>query len=255
MKYTFWIFIFLLFAGCNKSNEANREDLTGIQSLVWTQFSAEAEALYYQGYNIAARQLREYTKDEGSLSPAIVLDLDETVLDNSAFNVNLLREGMSYSDEKWIEWCELRSAGALPGSLDFLMLADSLGFEIFYISNRLETSRNATIDNMKKLGIAGVDDEHLLLKKATSSKDERRAGVSEQFEIVLLLGDNLGDFDGIFDDRSNEMGKEDVRKYRAFFGTRFIIFPNVIYGSWMKAAFPEKVPDRIKLEKLRGIER
>jgi 5'-nucleotidase (lipoprotein e(P4) family) len=229
------------------------EELMGVQSLLWYQQSAEVEALYLQGYNIAADRAREYTASDGELPPAVVLDIDETVLDNSPFNVDLLRTGASYSEEKWALWCERREALPLPGALGFTKLADSLGLEVFYVSNRASGLMDATLDNLKKHGFPNADEAHVLLKTSTLSKDARRAAIREKFDIILLLGDNLGDFDGIFDRRTEDFGKPHVQMHSQQFGNSFIVFPNPIYGSWVRGSFPEGLPGENEvLDQLRG---
>lgn len=244
---------FLLLAGCEGGSKETSSNLMGARALLWTQYSAEAEALYLQGYHIAEEIVRNYLPSDQQLPPAVVLDIDETVLDNSPFNVNMLREGFAYSEEKWAVWCERREATPLPGALEFINLADSLGIEVFYISNRAASLMDATIDNLAAYGFPNADTAHLLLKSHTSSKDERRAVVRSDYEIVLLMGDNLGDFDGVFDDRSVKNGKPAVHAHSKDFGTRFIIFPNPVYGTWERGVFPEGEPGEQEiLEKLRG---
>ena len=121
------------------------------------------------------------------------------------------------------------------------------------VSNRSSALLEATIDNLRSLNFPGVDSTHVLLKAESSSKDERRSLIRENYEIILLIGDNLGDFDGIFDDRSTDFGKTTVRQMEKEFGTRFIIFPNPMYGSWERGVFPDGMPEERKiLEKLRG---
>ena len=234
---------------------SNDQSYMGLQALLWTQYAAETEALYLQGYNIATDRILEYTFESGVQPPAVVLDIDETVLDNSPFNVELLRLGTGYSDEKWNEWCERREALPLPGALSFTRLADSLGIEVFYVSNRHESMLEATLDNLEEYNFPYADKDHVLLKSTTSSKDQRRETIEKDFEIILLLGDNLGDFNGIFDNRTIAQGKQAMRDHRESFGRRFIVFPNPIYGSWIRGVFPDGMPSESQvLDVLRGYE-
>lgn len=235
------------------SPDAGGDELTGVQALLWYQQAAETEALYLQGFNMAADRAREYAATEERLPPAVILDIDETVLDNSPFNVDMLRKGYSYSEEKWAEWCEMREALPLPGALEFTKLADSLGIKVFYVSNRAEGLMEATLENLQEFGFPNADAAHVLLKSTTSSKDARRAIIRENYEVILLLGDNLGDFDGVFDDRTERFGKMQVQEQRDLFGRKFIVFPNPIYGSWVKGAFPGGMPgEKEVLDQLRG---
>lgn len=247
-----------MFIACNGPDRnvqhgAGTNELTGVQALLWYQQAAEADAIYLQGYNIASDRIREYVAAEGSNPPAVVLDIDETVLDNSPFNVDMLRKGYAFSEEKWAVWCELRKALPLPGVLKFTKLADSLGVEVFYVSNRVSELMDATLDNMQRYGLPNADEAHVFLKTTTSSKDARRVLIRKDYEIILLLGDNLGDFDGIFDHRSDHYGKSRVMQHREQFGRKFIVFPNPIYGSWVRASFPEGMPgEQEVLDHLRG---
>jgi len=242
---------FLFIQGCLQQEEGSESmELMGVQALLWTQFSAEAEALYIQAYNLASSSLMNYKQTNESLRPAVTLDIDETVLDNSPFNAHLLQNGLKYSEEYWQEWCERREALPLPGALSFTKLADSLGIEVFYVSNRKVNVLDATIENLVMHGFPNADSLHVLLKTDTSSKDERREKIRTTHDIILLLGDNLGDFDGLFDDRSNEYGKTLVRDYRDEFAKRFVVFPNPIYGSWERAVFPEGIPTEKEVLKI-----
>ena len=96
---------------------------------------------------------------------------------------------------------------------------------------------DATIKHLVKHNFPFADKEHVFLKSDTSSKKSRREKVADKYEIALLVGDNLGDFSEIFDNRSDRMGKGLVDQYKNEFGKHFIILPNPIYGSWTKATY------------------
>lgn len=244
----------IVILSCGGNEQKTGEDnVMGVQAVLWSQFSAEAEALYLQAFNFASRVMRDSADKSYEKSLAVVLDIDETVLDNSPFNVEMMRNGASYSEEIWAEWCEMRAANAIPGALEFTLLAKQLGIDLFYVSNRSEKLLDPTLDNLNDLGFPFADTMHVLLKKESSSKDVRRAAIRENHKILLLIGDNLGDFDGVFDDRSDEYGKGEVRKFRENFGSRFIILPNPMYGSWERGVFQEGRPGKDEvLSKLRG---
>jgi 5'-nucleotidase (lipoprotein e(P4) family) len=253
-EYLLSMLVFLLFFGsCKQVKSGEENSIMGVKALLWSQYSAEAEALYLQGYNIAARVMNDSSEVSQEKPWAVVLDIDETVLDNSPFDVEKLRAGLSYSEEIWAEWCEMREAIAIPGALDFLRLAEQLGIEVFYVSNRKDNLLKATLENLNELEFPFADKAHIMLKNYTSSKDARREEISTNYNILLLIGDNLGDFDGVFDDRSLEYGKENVQKLKDEFGSRFIMLPNPMYGSWERAVFPDGMPgEKEVLETLRG---
>lgn len=203
----------------------------------WIQRSAEYQALCLQAYNLATLRLDNIVAGRGKRSKplAIVTDIDETILDNTPNSVHQALKGEDYTDASWNEWCERAEADTLAGAKDFFTYAASLGVEVFYISNRFEENRTGTIENLKRFGFPYADDAHLLLRTDTSDKTARRNQVLEKYDIVMLLGDNLGDFDHIFDSSSEQERSAGVSRYAKEFGNKFIVFPNPNYGTWDKA--------------------
>lgn len=202
--------------------------------VVWYQASAEMEALYIQGFNIAKMQLAEIVKKEkGKL--AVVVDIDETMLNNSPLEAEFIKQNKGYSKAFWNEWTSKASAKATPGSVEFANYAKSKGVEIFYISNRDSSELGVTIANLKSVGFPYADSLHCLFKTNTSDKESRRQKVAHTHKIILLIGDNLGDFAEVFDLRRGNFGKEDVDSLKALFGSRYIILPNPMYGDWDRA--------------------
>lgn len=206
-------------------------------SSAWMQRSAEYKALCWQSYLLAKLRLDEALSLQHSKPLAIVTDIDETMIDNSPYSVHRALKGEDYSDKSWDEWCTRQEASALAGALEFFRYADDKGVKIFYISNRNEATRIATIGNLKKLGFPQLSDSQLLLRTTSSDKTERRRLVAEQYDIVLLLGDNLGDFDHIFDSADESLRLQGFKEQKEYFGTRFIVLPNPNYGNWEKAFY------------------
>ncbi len=242
----------ILILGCSRDQLTGQQDQL-IQATIWFQHSAEMRALYYQSYHWAGRELDQKVS-EGSEKPlAVVLDIDETILDNSPQTAQQIVEGVPFTDAMWDEWCSLAQAQPLPGALDFTKSAAEKGVELFYISNRGNHLLGVTLENLRAAGFPFADSSHVLLKTSTSVKDLRREKVKETHEIALLIGDNLGDFSGIFDERSDGLANERVDENKDLFGTTFIILPNPMYGSWEKpfrSESPEKTRSLNK-EKLR----
>ena len=211
-----------------------------LMAVAWFQHSAEMEALYYQGFNIAAQRLDEaVAANAGNNKLAVVVDIDETMLDNSPYETTVIRSGNSPSG--WFNWVEKSRARALPGALEFANYAQTKNVEIFYITNRNTGERAATIKNLQNERFPFADDDHLLTRDdlsfsagSTSSKEGRRIKVAINFEIILLIGDNLNDFAVDFEDRKENNGKDAVATYRAQFGKKFIVLPNPMYGAWEK---------------------
>ena len=235
-----WCFL-VLFSACSPARHSSKTTTSGILesygpswATLWQQRSAEYKALCFQAYNIAKERL-DASLSASVQNPAVVTDIDETILDNSPYNAHQSLKGDLYSDSSWRVWTAKIAADTVPGALTFLKYAASRGVQIFYISNRVEAERSATIANLKKWNFPDADDNHLLLKATTSNKDEKRKLVADQHNVLLLLGDNLGDFSGIFDHKTYEKRNELAEDSSAMFGKRFIVLPNPMYGEWLGA--------------------
>ena len=199
----------------------------------WYQNSAEAKALYLQGYNTAKYQLDEHIKkDKGKKKLAIALDLDETVLDNSPYQGYASMHDTSFP-EGWHEWVAAAKAKPVYGAKSFLKYADKKGIDIYYISDRdKEKDFKATKENLKNIGLPQAKDNHILLKgKNDKSKASRRQQGKKNHKLVMLFGDNLLDFTDPKKSTAKEREKL-VQKHEKDFGTKYIIFPNPMYGSW-----------------------
>jgi len=220
-------------------NPENQDQL--LLSVLWFQKSAEMQALYFQGYNVAQKSLAEKLENPINDKPkAVVLDIDETVLDNSPSEVYLIENNVPYSDEIWKKWVKIASAKACPGALEFTKFAESKGVTVFYVTNRdIPDELDPTVVNLQKLGFPYADKMHLMLREGVSSKEIRRSIISEKYDILVLIGDNLSDFDSIFDKRGTDLGFGAVTEIEEKFGTDFIILPNPMYGPWIKAAIKD----------------
>lgn len=245
--------IYIIAAGCTGTGPTTSQDQL-LQATLWFQQSAEMKALYYQSFNWAEKELKRQIKEGAGRPLAVILDIDETVLDNSPETARQILDNQPYSPEIWDEWCFLAEAEPLPGSLAFTWFASENGVEVFYISNRGIHLQEVTLKNLSVAGFPYADSTHILLKTNTSSKDVRREKVGETHEIALLIGDNLRDFSGIFDDRGTEGAGHLVEENSDFFGTTFIVLPNPMYGAW-ESRFRGKTPEetvRMKKDALRA---
>lgn len=223
-------------------------------ALQWQLNSGEVVALQYQAYNNAERQLESMVKEyKGDKPLAVVLDLDETVINNYGSSINDLVTRQGFSQERFTEWSLKEEATIISGADDFLKKADELGVEIFYITNRVPEEINATINNLHKLGLPETDAEHILVKEDSSNKSKRVAKVSETHNIAMFIGDNLGDFPSDFYKKSNKERQDLVVENEDKFGTEYIILPNASYGDWDGATFgynysktdEQKIADRL----------
>lgn len=202
--------------------------------------SAEINALRYQAYNVATRQLDDIVAERGdgddAKPPAVVLDLDETVLDNSPMEAVAVARCIDYTDwgDIWQLWVHEASAPMIPGAKAFLEHADDAGVAIYYVSNRVTKNLDATVKNLKAHDLPQAEAAHVRL--AGPPKTERRAGIAANHDIVMLVGDSLHDFDGVFADKSLSAEHDAVNDMKDAFGRRFIVLPNASYGSWTDSA-------------------
>jgi 5'-nucleotidase (lipoprotein e(P4) family) len=229
---------FLTVLFCDKQ-EGSIPDLTEVAqlySVLWHQTSAEYHALAYQAYNLARLRLDEDIAKNETHPKAVIVDIDETVLNNAAFNAREILGLTTYS-EGFYNWIAEAKGIAIPGALEFLLYAHEMGYEIFYISNRRSKGLTGTIQNLQKLNFPQADSNHVFLKEDQLSKKARRELVSESYEIVLLMGDNLIDFLEVFKHKAVIERFEAVEKYKAEFGSKFIVLPNPMYGEWLKTLY------------------
>jgi 5'-nucleotidase (lipoprotein e(P4) family) len=218
-----------------QDSEFNAKDLNEqlVMSTLWMQASAEYKALSYQAFNLAKMQFDHFLSEHnGDKKIAVVVDADETVIDNSAYQAWLIDKDFGYSSKTWGEWMDAAKAKALPGATEFLQYVASKGGEVFYITNRKESGLEGTRKNLQELNFPNVDDQHLMLRTTTSNKEPRRQAVADNYDIALLMGDNLNDFSNDF--RVGSLADSDaaVEKNKALFGTTFIVLPNPGYGDW-----------------------
>ncbi|HUQ33125.1 MAG TPA: 5'-nucleotidase, lipoprotein e(P4) family [Pyrinomonadaceae bacterium] len=211
-------------------------------AILWTQTSGEVRALAYQAFNLARMMLdRDLQSNRRSrMRRAVVVDADETVLDNSRYQATLQKNRQNYDSRTWTEWVKRVEAEAVPGAVEFLRYAASRGVRVFYITNRNLVEREATAENLKKLGFPNVSDQTLLVRTdaKTSSKEPRRQSVSSKYRIVLLMGDNLNDFAEVFEQSKTVADRlAAVERNKAEFGKRFIVLPNAMYGDWESAIY------------------
>ena len=212
-------------------------------STLWYQKAAETKALYLQGYNVATDRLKEILQTPSDKPYSIVLDLDETVLDNSPYQVQNVKDGTAFNPKDWDVWVKKAAAKAVPGAKDFLQYADQNGVQIYYISDRTTSQVDDTIKNLEKEGIPVQGRDHLMfLEDGVKSKEGRRQAVQEKTNLVLLFGDNLVDF-ADFSKTSEADRDKKLDELQKEFGEKFIIFPNPMYGSWESAVYQGKKLD------------
>ncbi len=227
-------------------SDSIRGDKESVLAILYQQRAAEYTALCLQAYNLARRKVDEalaspvLLKDD--LPLAVITDLDETALDNSANEVHQYLRDSSYNGKEFNRWIMSMQAGAVPGALRFFNYVDSLSrrgpkkIDIYYISNRDASMVSYTMANMKNLGFPQCDDTaHFKFKAAgSSSKESRRQAVLSDHQVVVLLGDNLIDLDAHFDgwQQTPDQRLDQVYNLRDKWGDLYIVLPNADYGDW-----------------------
>jgi 5'-nucleotidase (lipoprotein e(P4) family) len=211
-------------------------------AILWTQSSAEYRALAYQTFVLARLRLDENLRRRSSRRGAVIVDADETVLDNSRFQAELVLRGLPYDPQAWRAWVQRSEAGAVPGAVDFLTYAARRGVTIFYITNRRQAEKAGTVANLQKLGFPTVTENTVMIREdgAPASKESRRQNVAARYRILLLVGDNLNDFSDHFSGKSIAERASQVDRERLAFGKEYIVVPNPMYGDWESAVYENK---------------
>lgn len=206
-----------------------------VDAVIYQYASAEVYLLYQQCYELARVRLDENLARPHDLPPAVIVDVDETVLDNSLYQVTAASHGRTFDPDTWTEWTQRARAKALPGAVAFLRYAASRGCAVFYITNRSEAEKAATLRNLADVGFPMADAEHVMVMAGTSDKTERRAAVAKDHYVALLVGDQLTDMDQSFKDRRTGDGRPHVDELRDTLNRYFIMLPNPMYGTWLDA--------------------
>ncbi len=224
-----------------------------LDATLWVQTAVEYRANALSVFDSAARDLEAAVMDTsrsaaleqkagfGSLPPAVVLDIDETVLDNVAYQARLIETGELYGEASWSEWVKEEKARPVPGVMDFLRTAEDLGVTVFFVTNRDAWLEDATRANLAAVGISLRQDIDVVLTRGEraewrSDKTPRRAAVAERFRILMLFGDDLTDFVQPVENTREERDAL-LEMYRDYWGDRWRVLPNPTYGSWERALF------------------
>ncbi|HTU67105.1 MAG TPA: HAD family acid phosphatase [Steroidobacteraceae bacterium] len=245
------------------------DDLTGrelLNATLWMQIAPEYRAIVQQVYRNASEKIAAPAPGSAAveqagvpadqlarLPTAVVLDLDETVLDNTVYQARLLHDRAAFSNDTWATWVMAAQAEAMPGAREFIATARRLGHTVFYITNRdckvpaptptdACPAKTATMKNLVALGIDPAPDPARMLVRNerpewnTGAKTARRAFIAANYRIVALVGDDLGD---VVDPK---LFAGDRERLEPRFGQGWFILPNPIYGSWLGTA--DTLPER-----------
>jgi acid phosphatase len=231
---------------------ASRHHDERLHSTLWVQTSAEYVVSTKQVYSMAVEDLEAAFRDPAwdvaiergdhgdDLPPAIVVDIDETVLDNTghAARAIIAREG--FVQEIWRAWVRESAAPAVPGAVEYLRRADAMGVAVFYLSNRFHDLEEPTRQNLEAIGCPIRKDIDVVLLREERpgwgvDKTSRRAWVARDFRILQIVGDDLRDFATVPKDADDTTRIEIALSHRDRWGEGWYLLPNPIYGGWEEA--------------------
>ena len=221
-------------------------------AVAYVQNAFEYQMLARQAYRLALVQLKKgladkkWSADEVQLKKgdfsdkpaAIILDVDETVLDNSAFNARNIVNQKNFSRNSWNQWCKEVKATAIPGVVEFVKQAEKLDVKIFYVTNRDDELKEATIKNINKIGLKADKDNVLTRNEEKGRGDDkltRRAMVAKEHRVVLLIGDSMSDLCSGMGTKDQKQRNSTANQKSKMLGERWIMLPNAAYGSWERA--------------------
>ncbi len=247
-----------LVAACASTPEPTEEEITP-WGLLWVKNAAEYRALSLQAYRTATRDLERFVEDTSwsalptqtgadDLPPAVILHVDETVVSNIDFQMSF---EPPFSNKKHDDWNAANDSIEIAGVKDFVAAAREAGVTVFFVTNRpCEpagqfpcTQRQTTIGDINEVGIE-VGAEHVLLADErgwTSEKSTRRDYVAQSYRVIMLFGDDLGDFltcvrktlhDPCEISATAASRERAIREHGDLWGAGWYILPNPMYGSW-----------------------
>ena len=242
---------------CSFISQAATHD--NMNATLWYQTSAEFKASAIQTYQTAALQLPQAIADKSwtalphqssnyqQLPMAIIVDIDETILDNSPTAAQSVLLNTGYDPKRWDQWVAMASAKAVPGAVSFVNKAETAGVKVLYISNRECEKRvgsndscpqkTDTLRNLKAVGITKIDASQIWLKSEqkgwSSEKESRRQLAMQSYRIIMSVGDDFGDFlPNVKKNITPAQRAALVDQYQAHWGTKFFMLSNPTYGSW-----------------------
>jgi len=255
---TRWLMVMALLATLGLAAPARAQDPPPhdlLNAVLWVQKSVEYKANSMAAFALARIRLdqaladpnwtaiipKEQTGPYQSLPPAVIVDVDETVLDNSGYQAWMTMQGTTFDPKTWTAYVNTVTSLAIPGAVEFTQYATAKGVKVFYVSNRTADEEEPTRKNLERLGfpIDTTTDTVLTARERpdwSSAKGTRRAFVAKSFRVLLNLGDNFADFVDEF--RGNEAERLKVlEEHKDRWGREWIMIANPTYGSFESAPF------------------
>lgn len=267
-----------LIPGCRARDTVQTLGHEDMDSALWMRTSAEYDVLardtYARALQAVIAAIREPTwsaipeqaerllataiPDAPALPPAVILDIDETVLDTSDYQVEQILHQGQYDRDEWNAWSAKAEASLIPGVAEFVKGCHEAGVTVFYLTNRdVETERH-TRRNLERYGLISPQAFDQILSKNerddwTVDKTSRRNFVAERYRVLVLVGDDLNDFVWVGDKPTAQARIEAARRYATLWGQKWFLLPNANYGGWERAiqGYADELPREQKLQRKR----
>lgn len=206
-------------------------------AIAWTK-SAEGKIALWETFSLATSQLSIVHSQSREISfkpQAVVMDLDETVLDNSDFQLSLAMSGTLFSEDKFNHWTLSRKASSIPGAVEFIRQAMERGLTVFFVTNRSSMVKSATKDNLQTIGVNLPTDIDTVLcvgdrPEWSKNKKVRWDYIETKYKIIMYVGDSVYDFP--IDGNSNPKNLAAENQTYEHWGHDWILLPNPMYGGW-----------------------
>jgi 5'-nucleotidase (lipoprotein e(P4) family) len=218
-----------------------------LDAVVWEQTSAEFYAAARQAFNAATEKMDLGLRDKfwtaspkqleagkfQDLPPAVVVNVDETVISNTPYISRLI---LKHSPMDWTgydSWAKEAKCPAIPGAKKFLDHAADRDVAIIYNTMRPDQWRQATISNLKWLEYPFDSDKDELIMGSDWSS------ALEKHRILVVVGDTLSDF---MLESVNDAAKrrEQAAQCHSYWGMKWFIIPNPMMGQWEDALSGEE---------------
>lgn len=202
----------------------------------WFRNSAEMRGIYLEVYRLASEQLDKMASENAPGTWAVIMNADETLIDNSTFEKEL--GTAPYTEAAWYKWVERKAAGALPGTVQFTRLVHRLSGKVVVVTNR----ESAHCDVLRETFRADSIEADLVLCRTTSGDKNLRFDAVQKgtaapgvpaLKVLMWFGAHIQDFPN-----QTQSLRDRADSYYADFGRIYFLLPNPMYGSW------EKVPYR-----------
>ena len=243
-----------------------------LDAILWQTTSAEYRVLAQSIYATARAHLEQSIADPHwsalptqkenyrHLPPAIIMDIDETVIDTGAFQSQMARNQARFSSRRWREWQERNVPAAVPGAVEFIAAAQARGVTVFFVTNRDHAAEQTARRNLAAIGVALPKEIDTVLCRSEradwgSDKESRRQYISQSYRVLMLIGDDLSDF--ISGYRAAPELRVSAALKHGEWGTKWFMLPNPMYGSWEASLYDFRTdlsPDEVsrhKFNKLR----